>query len=326
MKLAGFAAVVFGFACMAEPANADGTPWLPGVNLAAGEFNGGRTRLWTDYAYPSGNEINYFANKGFRLFRIPFLSSRVLNEQNEPTPDLRVLQELARNARARGGTVVLDMHEYGGNAVGLIGRDAGALELFASRWKRLAVAFADQANVMFGLMNEPNRQSATEWLKGANAAIAAIRSTGAKQTILVPGSYWDGAHSWVSSDNGSVMLGVQDPANNYAYEVHQYLDADNSGTHREVVKGAGGERLKAFTAWARANRKRAMLGEFGWADSPEAHAEGDALVSYMSANRDVWLGWTYWAAGPWWGEYMFTLEPKNGVDRPQMRVLEPYLK
>jgi len=39
----------------------------------------------------------------------------------------------------------------------------------------------------------------------------------------------------------------------------------------------------------------------------------------------VWIGFTWWAAGPWWGEYMFTLEPKQGVDRPQMRLLLPYL-
>jgi hypothetical protein len=44
----------------------------------------------------------------------------------------------------------------------------------------------------------------------------------------------------------------------------------------------------------------------------------------MNDNNDVWLGWTWWAAGPWWGEYMFTVEPKNGQDRPQMAILEKY--
>jgi endoglucanase len=41
----------------------------------------------------------------------------------------------------------------------------------------------------------------------------------------------------------------------------------------------------------------------------------------------VWQGWTWWAAGPWWGGYMFSIEPTNGTtDKPQMKVIEPFLK
>ena len=46
----------------------------------------------------------------------------------------------------------------------------------------------------------------------------------------------------------------------------------------------------------------------------------------MEAAPDVWLGWAWWAAGPWWSDYMFTLEPKpDGTDRPQMAWLAPHL-
>jgi hypothetical protein len=38
------------------------------------------------------------------------------------------------------------------------------------------------------------------------------------------------------------------------------------------------------------------------------------------------MGWAWWAGGPWWGEYMFTLEPIGGTtDRAQMNVLEPFI-
>ena len=30
---------------------------------------------------------------------------------------------------------------------------------------------------------------------------------------------------------------------------------------------------------------------------------------------------TYWAGGPWWGDYMFSIEPQNGIDKPQMAIL-----
>ena len=39
----------------------------------------------------------------------------------------------------------------------------------------------------------------------------------------------------------------------------------------------------------------------------------------------------YWSAGPWWGEYMFSVEPKTGLDgkktdRPQLAFLQPHLQ
>jgi hypothetical protein len=70
---------------------------------------------------------------------------------------------------------------------------------------------------------------------------------------------------------------------------------------------------------------RGFLGEFGAAANDTCSAAVDDLLDHLEANRDVWLGWAWWAAGPWWGDYMFTLEPEDGTDRPQMDVLEPHL-
>ena len=46
----------------------------------------------------------------------------------------------------------------------------------------------------------------------------------------------------------------------------------------------------------------------------------DNMLSYMEANRDIWLGFTWWAAGPMWGDYMFTLEPTEGIDSPLLHI------
>jgi endoglucanase len=294
-------------------------------------LNPSKSALWTDYNYPNKHEIDYYVSRGMKLFRIPFLAKRLVAPEKVGearfTSDMAILLSLIDYARQKGARVVLDMHEYGTSYDGgLIGRDSGAVETFAAAWALIAERVKDRPNVIFGLMNEPHVQTASEWLRGANAAIAAIRAAGASQLVLVSGSYWDGAHSWCQTDNAEVMLGLVDPAENYAYEVHQYLDHNGSGTDPRVVAGAGGSRLVAFTAWARQNHKRAFLGEFGWADTPQAHNEGRDLVSYTAANKDVWLGFAYWAGGPWWGDYMFTIEPKGGVDREQMRILRQYLR
>ena len=52
-------------------------------------------------------------------------------------------------------------------------------------------------------------------------------------------------------------------------------------------------------------------------------------MDFISANQDIWLGWTYWAGGPWMENYMFTPEPQSFkapiVDRPQMTILTEHL-
>src|SRR4029450_11445073 len=51
-----------------------------------------------------------------------------------------------------------------------------------------------------------------------------------------------------------------------------------------------------------------MIGNAGGQIGDEALND---MLGYIGANADVWLGWTWWAGGPWWGEDMFTLEPQT---------------
>ena len=303
---------------------------LPGVNLPSGSFNSAGNRLGTDYTYPTKADIDYYTDKGFNIFRISFLAKRVLKSAGTDrfvtTGDMNILSELVDYAATKGADVILDMHDYGLSFSGkLIGRDPGSTEEFAAAWETIAGKVAQKPNVVFGVMNEPNRQTAAQWLTGANAAVAAIRRAGAKQLVLVPGSYWNSAHTWTSTDNAEVMLGVRDPEQNLAFEAHQYLDSDNSGSHASVAPGSGSSRLAAFTEWAREHGVRGFLGEFGWAANKPAQKEGRDLLCFIGRNQDVWLGWTYWAGGPWWGDYMYSVEPRDGVDRPQMSVLSEFL-
>lgn len=313
-----------------DPPRIAALDWLSGVNVAGGEFGPSGDAINVDYIYPSTSELDYYALKRFRLVRIPFLSRRVLSMAGDgtqtPTADLSTLIALVDHAAKRRLTVVLDMHQYGRVRKGLIGRDSGAVAEFAESWRLVAEAVGQRPNVLFGLMNEPNEQSAGEWLVGANAAIAAIRRTGSRHGVLVCGASWCNAHNWTTTSNGSVMLGVVDPIGNYAYEVHSYFDWDYSGTTPVAVPTAGIARLRAVTDWARTNRVRVFLGEFGFASDGTSMKEGEALLRYLSGNRDVWLGWAYWAGGPWWQDYMFSVEPDNAVDRPQMRVLTNYAR
>jgi len=315
------------------PGDAAGaSDWLLGVNLAGAEFAPQKNpgTYGVDYVYPSHAEIDYYANAGMSVIRLPFLWERLQTSAYGPldASQLAHIDDVVNYATAKGLKVILDAHDYGSYQGSLIGSDAVPNSAFADFWGKLGGHFASNANVMFGLMNEPHAQTAAQWLDSTNAAIAEIREAGAtSQEILVSGTYSDGAWRWVKTDNATVIgAGVQDPAHNFAFDVHQYLDSNGSGTHPAVVStSVGVERLEAITNWAEATGNHLFLGEFGVGTDQTSTAALDNMLSYMQTHADAWQGGTYWAGGPWWGNYMYSIEPTHGADKPQMDVLQSHL-
>jgi endoglucanase len=304
--------------------------FLLGVNLAGAEFGSNVPGAFgTDYTYPTHAEIDYYASKGLSVIRLPFLWERIQHTMNGSldAAELGRLDDVVSYTTGKGLKIEIEPHNYGYGFGALIGSAQTPNSAFADVWGKLALHFKTNSDVIFGLINEPHDQSAGAWLGSANAAIAAIRNAGAVQEILVPGSYWDGAWTWTSTDNAAVIgSGVQDPAHNFAFEVHQYLDADGSGTHSGVVSATiGVERLTAITQWAEANGKHLFLGEVGVTTDQTSLTALDGMLTYMQQHTGAWQGATYWAGGPWWGNYMFSIEPQNGIDKPQMATLVQHL-
>ena len=84
-------------------------------------------------------------------------------------------------------------------------------------------------------MNEPHDlPNNSLWPPAVQAAVNAIRQAGAtSQNILIPGSSWASAQA-LPTELGPALLNVTDPAggtDKLIFDVHKYLDADNSGTH-----------------------------------------------------------------------------------------------
>jgi endoglucanase len=148
--------------------------------------------------------------------------------------------------------------------------------------------------------------------------------------MRLPGYNWTGAHSWmagVGESNAKWALTVKDPLNHWAIEVHQYVDGDCSGTRNTIVSPTiGAERLEKFVGWCRQNHMRAVLREFGVPVAPTGEETVHHMLRNMERDNDVWLGWTWWAPGSRWGDYMFTFEPKPaGTERSPMIWLRPHL-
>jgi len=321
--------------CSAQTAHAtDTSVRYTGVNIAGGDFAAENLpgTYGRDYIYPDPDTIAYFAAKGMNIIRVPIRWERIQHQLEGAldSEEMKRLDDVIGYARSRGLRVILDVHNYATYYGTVIGKKELPTSALGDLWRRIGERYRNNETVVFGLMNEPNALPTETWLEAANIAIAEIRRAGAKNLILVPGNGWSSARDWVGGDygtpNSEVMLNVEDPANNFAYDVHQYFNSDFTGTTGDCQSiDIGIATLSPVTQWAREHRLRAFLGEIGVGSSRTCLEALDRVMRFMNENTDVWLGWAYWAGGSWWSKDYFTsIQPLGGKDRPQMAVLEKY--
>lgn len=305
-----------------------------GIVLSGGEFTPGG-QYGQNYGYPGPESIDYYADKGMKIVRMPFTWERVQPKMfGELDPlEMSRLDAAVNHCISRGQTVGIDVHNGGYLNGKLIGGSEVSDEAFADLWARLAANYFDrQDSTILMLMSEPYDQCARQWIKTANKAIQAIRRTGAKQIIVVPGSYYDGGWTWAKSDNQKIVGGgVVDPLNNYMFEIHQYMDGNGAGGTSEIAywPTIGADRLADVTNWARAKGHKLFLGEFASADDAASMEGLRYMVRYVMENSDVWKYATWWGGGDRWMGAMFALDPldyKNPVDQPQMEVLQKWMQ
>jgi endoglucanase len=315
--------------------------WGPqpfGVNLAGAEFGGtsnGPGEFGVTYTYPTTAELDYFLQKGFRLIRLPFkwerLQNKVYGELN--ADELKRLKTFVGEAQKRDMYVILDLHNYarrnhdGANRI--IGTGGLTVSHLADFWRKLATEMISFNNIYgHGLMNEPyDLDPGTTWFEMAQAAIYAIREVDTKNTIIVGGDDWSSAERWIAQSD--TLKYLVDPADNLMFEAHVYFDKDASGSYRASYDEEGCfpykgvERVQPFANWLKVNGFRGMIGEYGVPRDDERWlVTMDNFLAYLQRNG---ITATYWAAGPWWGNYILSIAPRNGEDREQMKIVEKYL-
>jgi endoglucanase len=213
---------------------------LRGVNLSGAEFGHERLPgvLGKDYTYPSRNDLVYFRDMQMNVIRLPFRWERIQRQIGEPldTTELAQLRQVVDWAKALDLCVVLDLHNFGtyhGRVLGTANLPASA---FIDVWLRLHQAFGNSNETAFGLMNEPAAMSVPQWMAVAQQTVLALRSAGARHLLLVGSGRWSGAHEFDKEFDGisaaKAFGNFKDPLNNFAIELHQYADADYSGTSK----------------------------------------------------------------------------------------------
>ena len=304
-----------------------------GINIPGAEFNNKRLpgTPEKDYHWPTLKNFQQMKAAGFNTVRVPFLWDRL-----QPTPlgefsetEIRQLDRVVQQTAQLQLNIVLDVHNYAAYDRHYLSNSNEDIAVFSDLWRRLSSRYKDYPHVIFGLMNEPNRQPANVWFDLAQAAVNVIRDSGARQLILVPGTAWTGMHKWLTAgsagSNADVLLSISDPANHYAYEMHQYFDRDYSGTHTECVDSQRfvGQ-FEKVNDWLRSHGKQAFLGEFGASLAPECLEDLKTTMDILNKNKDLWIGWTYWATSDWMKTYMFNPLTDDPADA-RLKILQDSL-
>ncbi|MBN2718886.1 MAG: glycoside hydrolase family 5 protein [Deltaproteobacteria bacterium] len=327
--------------------NLSGLP-LVGVSMSGPEWDGGAAaNTWPNQYLTKGyaSYLKWFREWGMTTVRLPF-KWEYLEPELGGEFDASELEELkitVFSLRTYRAKIIIDLHNYARYDGDLIGSSDVPVAAFADTWRRLAEIFKPYPEVMFGIMNEPHDMDTAQWVTAANAAISAIRDTGAKNLIFVNANGWSGAHSWYdtwtdaskATTNAAAMLNIVDPLGDghIIFEVHQYLNETSSDWGMcecsEIEAAAatgeahpvactddtvGSYRMYRFTQWLRENNRLGFLGEFGVLDDATCTAALDDMLNFIEANDDVFVGWTWWSAGPGCASWQAPIDPQCWTD------------
>lgn len=287
-----------------------------GINLSGGEY---------DYAFelPSLSDGAFYAQSGMNTIRLPFkweyLQSSSTNAQyqvNDPSvaidfnnPNAKAYAALVQQYLSQGMVVILDMHDYMryGTNQGIIGSGAAGAptaQQYADAWVQIGNQFKNTPNVIFDLMNEPNTMSTQLVLDNYNAVIPALRNAGINNMVLLEGNGWSGAWSWTSNSydtatppksNASVFVpsAINDIANNYVINVHQYFDANYSGTSNTCVANSVPD-ISGLSTYLSTYGLQAVITELGGANTQDC---ANDINNFLSTLPDSYIGWAGWVGG-----------------------------
>jgi endoglucanase len=239
---------------------------------------------------------------GFQTVRVNLHAFRHIGADNRIEPAwLETLEWVVRTALKHKLTVILDEHDFQAMSRDL-GRGEPKLLAF---WEQVAGRFKDAPDsVVFEILNEPNGAlDSPHWNALLKQALAVIRKTNPTRNVVIGPSSWNSIRALktleLPADDRHIIV-----------TVHYYLPMEfthqgaqwvaSAAKLSNVDWGSASDRKKVESdfagvqAWATAEQRPILLGEFGAYDKGPM----DARVRYTScvARTAESLGWawTYW--------------------------------
>jgi len=218
-----------------------------------------------------------------------------------------------------GAYCIIDIHNYARWDGGIIGQGGPTNAQFVSLWTQLAAYYATNSKVIFGIMNEPHDLTVSTWAQTVQAVVTGIRQAGASsQMILLPGNDWTSAGTYISDGSAAALAAVTNPdgtKTNLIFDVHKYLDSDNSGSGGDCVTNNIATAFQPLATWLSSVGRQALLTETGGISSTNCILYMCQQIAFLNQNSNVFLGYVGWGAGSFATTYALSLTPTdtNGV-------------
>ncbi|EMC92290.1 glycoside hydrolase family 5 protein [Baudoinia panamericana UAMH 10762] len=294
-----------------------------GVNIAGFDFGCGTDGTCTTSSVvpPGANgngQMNHFVkDDGLNAFRLPVGWQYLVNNNLGGTLDATNFANydaLVQGCLSSGAALcIIDVHNYARWNGAIIGQGGPTNAQFVSLWSQLATKYATNSKIAFGIMNEPHDLTISTWAATVQAVVTAIRQAGAtSQKILLPGTQYTSAAAFISDGSAAALNTVTNPdgtTTNLIFDVHQYLDSDNSGTHSNCVTNNSAS-FTTLAQWLRQNGRQAILTETGGGPSDSSCLTDVCQeLDTLNTNSDVYLGWIGWGAGSFDTSYVLSETP-----------------
>ena len=189
-------------------------------------------------------------------------------KHNLPKAWLERLDWVVREAGEAALGVILDEHDFES-----CGKDADACEpRLRAFWRQVAGRYkAAPASVAFELLNEPHGQlDAARWNALSAQLLAIVREANPKRTVVIGPTRWNNMEELptlkLPENDRNILVTF------HSYEPFRFTHQGAPWANLTDVRGVSfGEKDKAeiragfdrVAAWARANRRPILLGEFG---------------------------------------------------------------
>ncbi|KAL7942254.1 glycoside hydrolase family 5 protein [Trichoderma barbatum] len=322
VRFAGINIAGFDFSC-----STDGTCNVSGVYPPLKNFDGANN-------YPDGvGQMQHFVNDDkLNMFRLPVSWQYLVNGNLGGSLDANnaaVYDQLVQGCLATGAYCIIDIHNYARWNTKIIGQGGPTNAQFVSLWSQLATKYASEQRIWFGIMNEPHDLNVTTWAGTVQAAVTGIRNAGAaSQYISLPGSDYQSAGQFISDGSAAALSAITNPdgsKTNLIFDVHKYLDQDNSGTNSICVTDNVASAFSPLATWLRTNKRQAILTETGGGNTASCEQYMCQQIQYINQNPDVYLGYVGWGAGSFDPGYPLAETPVQGAngawtDQPLVRL------
>ncbi|KAL8667326.1 MAG: hypothetical protein Q9202_000900 [Teloschistes flavicans] len=268
---------------------------------------------------------HFVKDDGLNAFRLPVGWQWLVDSPGSPlnAAHMEEYDALVQACLATGSLCIIDIHNYARWDGLIIGQGGPTDEQFADLWSQLATKYAKSPKVTMGIVNEPHEvPDIKRWAQTCQTVVNAIRKAGATENIItLPGNGYTSAGSFVNSGSAAALSTVKDvdgTTDKLIFEVHKYLDSDNSGTHTDCVSSYV-DQMEDLTTWLKDNKRQALLAETGGGSSSASCLQDVCeLLSYLNTNSDVYAGFLGWGAGSFDATYELSLTPDGDKDVPLM--------